>query len=109
MTIDSKVIEAVYNEGKVETQDKPFSACKMTFSPHGGDDWVFGATEDVQSYWDSLTCSFDFNWYLFNSASEMLEYLEESQNSNGFATYFNVKDCRLGEAPLSANKVIFFE
>ena len=94
--------EALYENEKVDTQGKSFSACRMVFSPHGGDDWVFGTTEDVQAYWDSLTCSFDFKWLLFDTESEMMEYLkgiEKTQEDKGFSTYYDVKNCRLGKEP----------
>lgn len=100
-------IEAIYEDEKIDTLGKPYSACFMAFSPHGGDDCVFGATTDVRTYWDSLTCSFDFNWFVFDTKAEMMEHVKEvGERYSGCLSvgFYKATDCELNEPPRGENR-----
>lgn len=98
--------EATYENEKVDTLGKAYSVCKMVFSPHGGDEYVFGTTEKIKTYWDSLTCSFDFNWYVFDTEEEMMAYLKETDrlySESLLVAFHKVENCELDEPPCWKN------
>lgn len=95
-------LKAVYKEGNLDTFGKAYSACRMEFSPHSGYDWVFGQTEQVKAYFESLTCSFDFNWFLFDSEENMLESMKEVEADKLvylYSKFYPVDACSMGEEP----------
>lgn len=95
-------LEATYKNGRVDTFGKAYSVCKMVFSPHGGDEYVFGTTDKVKTYWESLTCSVDFNWYLFDFVDEMQTYLKEIDrlySESLMVSFHKVENCELDEPP----------
>lgn len=108
MTTTTLKLEAIFQDGHVDTLDKPYTACWMAFSPHSGCDWVFGETEKVKAYWESLECSFDYQWFLFDSKAELLESLKEVEKEMetfSYSTFYPVDTCLLGTEPEMKNAV----
>jgi hypothetical protein len=94
--------KVIYENGIVDTLNKPFSACWMVFGPNDCCNLIVGDTNKVKSYWESLDDSFDFQWYIFDSKGEMESGIKQiTREPAPFITWllFKVEDCINGSYP----------
>lgn len=98
--------KAIYENGIVNTLEKPFSACWIVCSPHDNSNLIVGETDKVKTYWGSLEDSFDFEWCLFHSKEEMetgIKEITKEPAPSGEWMLFNVEDCENRLSPHEQN------
>lgn len=91
-----------FENGTVDTKDKPFSICWMVFSPNDDCNLIYGETEKVKSYWESIEESIDFDWYLFETKEEMEAGIAQlTKTTAPISTWrvYKVADCKNGSCP----------
>lgn len=98
--------KVIYENGTVNTLEKPFSACWIVCSPHDNSNLIVGETDKVKAYWGSLEDSFDFQWYLFNRKEEMeagIKQITKEPAPSGEWMLFAVENCVNGLPPQEQN------